>query len=446
MFLDGKAARSSELGEAKREYGFTYPGPEYLPFDHDDIRVYIDNLFVEGLLHPVSHERAASLTKKWLAVGIHSGQEDEDRTRRVRRLIESIQSSIPKEESRHDDWFHLASSWAELAAITLEPGVTLPDKDSRAIEMIQRRIDDAFPAWLAQRYSGLANLPPAPPVMLHHLPRFFAREIADSQTSKLAFILVDGLSLNQWVAVRKELAKKRSNYRFRESTLFAWIPTVTSVSRQAAFAGKLPLYFPKSIHTTDREPLLWTQFWIDQGLAKQDVTYLRGLGGGELQRVKEIVERPKTRVVGLVVDQVDKIMHGMQLGAAGMHNQVRQWASGPFLVGLFDLLLDSGFHLYLSSDHGNIEAVGCGRPAEGAVADLRGERVRIYSDDALRRQVRARFPSSVAWASNGLPEGYMPLLAPGRSAFVRESEQIVGHGGASIEEVIVPLVKIEGRN
>ncbi len=102
---------------------------------------------------------------------------------------------------------------------------------------------------------------------------------------------------------------------------------------------------------------------------------------------EEIVARPKTRVVGLVVDKVDKIMHGMELGAAGMHNQVGQWAAGPFLIQLFDLLMENGFRVYMSSDHGNIEASGCGRPTEGAVADLRGERARIYPDPVLRRQV-----------------------------------------------------------
>ena len=49
---------------------------------------------------------------------------------------------------------------------------------------------------------------------------------------------------------------------------------------------------------------------------------------------------PGTRAVGLVVNTVDEIMHGMQLGAAGMHNQVRQWAGGGFLSGLICRLLD----------------------------------------------------------------------------------------------------------
>jgi hypothetical protein len=151
-------------------------------------------------------------------------------------------------------------------------------------------------------------------------------------------------------------------------------------------------------------------------------------------------------VVGLVVDKVDKIMHGMELGAAGMHNQVRQWAAGPFLAQLFDLLLENGFRVYLSSDHGNIEASGCGRPSEGAVADLRGERARIYPDSLLRGQVKERFPDALEWPPIGLPEDYLPLLAPARAAFVRKTESLVGHGGASIEELIVPLVQIERRD
>jgi len=191
---------------------------------------------------------------------------------------------------------------------------------------------------------------------------------------------------------------------------------------------------------------LWTQFWVDEGLTQQEVGYAKGLGGGALDSVEEMIARPKTRVVGLVVDKVDKIMHGMQLGTAGMHNQVRQWAGGPFMANLLDLLLESGFRVYLSSDHGSIEAAVCGRPAEGAVADVRGERVRIYPDSLLRSQVRERFPDALEWPSVGLPDGYLPLLAPGRSAFVRETEHLVGHGGASVEEIVVPLVQIEWRD
>jgi hypothetical protein len=74
---------------------------------------------------------------------------------------------------------------------------------------------------------------------------------------------------------------------------------------------------------------------------------------------------------------------------------------------------------------------------------LRGERVRIYSDSNLRGQIRDLFPDALEWPPVGLPENYLPLLAPGRSAFVRETKRLVGHGGISLEEVVVPFVQIE---
>jgi hypothetical protein len=278
--------------------------------------------------------------------------------------------------------------------------------------------------------------------MLHHIPRFLRRDIENNQDTKVAFLLVDGLALDQWIVMRNELKESNPLLQFRENAVFAWIPTITSVSRQAAFAGKPPIYFPASIHTTDKEPGFWTQFWVDQGLTQHEVAYAKGLGDGDLDQVSELLSWPRLRVVGLVIDKVDRIMHGMELGSAGMHNQVRQWVRQGFMRDLLGLLHDRGFQVYLASDHGNIEARGVGKPSEGAVADLRGERVRVYSDLRLRAQVKERFPDSLEWQPIGLPEDYFPLLASNRTAFVQIGKQTVGHGGASIEELIVPFVRI----
>jgi len=443
IFLDRSAKKDGlEISDNKEAYGLEFSGPSDLPFDHDDIRVYIDNLFLEGLLQAVSHERADSLSKTWFAIGIRT-DEQVDRTRRVDGLLDTIASAIPTEDRRHDDWFHFAKTWAELLALALEPDAGLPEPAHQRIQFLQTKIDAAFAGWLIKRYAGLINLPPVPPVMLHHIPRFLARYIGNAKGNRVAFILVDGLSLDQWIVIRKALTKQHQRYRFRENAIFAWIPTITSVSRQAAFAGRPPIYYPNSIHTTNKESALWTQFWADQGLAQHEIIYAKGLGDGSLNNVEELITNPKIRIAGLIIDKVDKIMHGMELGAAGMHNQIRQWALQPFMTNLIDLLLNNGYRIYLTSDHGNVEAVGCGRPAEGAVADLRGERVRIYSDSILRGQIKDRFPDALEWPTVGLPENYLPLLAPGRSAFVRETERLVGHGGISLEEVVVPLVQIE---
>jgi len=445
IFLDREAAKgTSGVCEDKKPYGLSIEGPIELPFDHHDIRVYIDNLFVEGLLHPVQHEHADTLSKTWVGIGLRTAP-TEDRSRRLGKLIDSLEATIPPEDAKHTDWFHFARSWAETILLANDQAEAISEPTGERIKNLQAQVDAGFAAWLFKRYAGLVNLPPVPPVMLHHLPRFLARQMGEDRTAKIALIVVDGLAMDQWLVVRDALASRQPGFRFREQAVFAWIPSLTSVSRQATFAGKAPFFFPNSIQTTDREPALWAQFWADQGFASNEVVYIKGLGDGNLETVSEALSHPKARVAGLVVDKVDKIMHGMEMGIAGMHNQVCQWAKQPYLNTLLDLLLDRGFRVYLTSDHGNVEAEGCGRPSEGAVADLRGERVRIYPDAVLRGKVKEHFPAALEWGTVGLPEDYLALLAPARQAFVQEKQRTVSHGGVSVEELIVPLIQIERR-
>lgn len=123
--------------------------------------------------------------------------------------------------------------------------------------------------------------------------------------------------------------------KFREGAVFAWIPTITSVSRQAAFAGKPPLCFPMSIHNIDNKQGLWTQFWLDQGMIKHEVDYAKGQRCSELNQISELLSQLSLRIIGLIIDKVDRIIHGMELGAAGMHNQIRQWARQGFQRDFF---------------------------------------------------------------------------------------------------------------
>lgn len=442
-FLDRIAFRENPcVNEDNKPYILKYPGPIDLPFEHDDIRVYIDNLFLEGLLQSVPYDHADALAKSWVNIGIQIDP-IEDRSRRIKRLIERIQDSIPCEDARYGEWFHFAYKWAELTLLIHDAQGERDKKLWQLIMNLQSQIDRVFTAWLSRRYAGLINLPPVPPVMLHHLPRFLARQIGENRNSRMALILIDGLSLDQWIVIREALSLMQPDFLFRENNVFAWIPTITSVSRQSAFAGKPPVFFPNSIHTTDKEQAMWQQFWVDQGFSQNEIVYARGLGDGRLEAIEDMISDPRLRVAGMVIDKVDKIMHGMELGTAGMHNQVRQWAQKPYMTGLLKLLFDGGFQVFITSDHGNVEAVGCGRPSEGAIADIRGERVRIYSDMLLRDKVHERFPSSIKWETTGLPENYYPLISSNRDAFIREGEHIVSHGGVTIEELIVPLIEIE---
>lgn len=446
LYLDRMEAHdASHVHENENVYGLVIPGPAELPFDHDDVRGYIINLFVEGLLHSVPHERAEIVNRTWAGIGIRTNSL-EDRMR-LNKLFDRLEESVPGTNAPHTEWFSFAHGWSELLVMCHDDH-GLSEGQTEKLSRLTERVDERFWQWIQRRYAGLIQLPPEPPAMVHHIARYlanavFARhDVVPQQPAKVALLVIDGLSLDQWLLIRNTLTYKEPRLQFREQEVFAWIPSLTSISRQAIFAGKAPLFFPNSIQTTDKESALWAQFWADQGLTNNEAVYLKGLGEGDVHDISEVLSHPKLRVAGLVVDKVDRIMHGMEMGAAGMYDQVCQWAKQPYLSQLLNMLLDLGFQVYLTSDHGNIEAEGIGRPLEGAVADQRGERVRVYPDASLRRRVKERFPTAIEWGSVGLPDSYLALLAPSRQAFVQEKHRIVSHGGVSIEELIVPLVKI----
>ena len=441
-FFLSRLGSVNQLQEDSSEYGLKYPGPDCLPFDHPDIKVYIDNLFLEGKLTPVEATDIEVDAGSWIRNGITTSGTDNEALR-ISRMFDIIEKNLPTAEARYSDWVAFALKWAELSSLVY-------CGNSTEYQVRLRKIGDAlnstFAGWLTDHYSSLINLPPTNPAMLHHVPRCLARGIEDSGCSRAALIVVDGLALDQWVTIRQLLQKQDADLVMRESATFAWIPTLTSVSRQSIFSGKPPLYFPSSINSTNSEEKLWRQFWDDHGLSRLDVAYQRGLGDGDARGVlNSVIHLGKTKVVGLVVDKIDKIMHGMQLGSAGMHNQIKQWCHAGFLSAMVGQLLDYGYEIWLTADHGNIQCEGKGRPSEGVIAETRGERVRVYPTPELRDQVAEYFPFAYNWQPVGLPANYFPLVASGRDAFVNPGEVIVGHGGVAIEEVIVPLGKFERR-
>jgi hypothetical protein len=422
-----------------RDGHFAVEGPADLPFDNPDVRVYIDNLFLEGMLEPIEW---AEIPKGWAAAGVRRDPQ-QDRDRRLAALLDLAEREMPGSDARHGDWLSFARIWAEVNLLVCEMGAEASLDAAARVSSVRSKVDTGFSEWLQKRFGSLQSLPATPPVMVHHIARFLAAELDGAD--KVALLVADGLAFDQWLVVRHQINLQRPAWRFDENAAFAWVPTITSVSRQSIFAGKAPLYFPSSIYATGKEANLWSQFWVDHGLTSPEIAYLKGLGEkSTLRAVEEALSEPKLKVIGAVVDKVDRIMHGMELGAAGMHNQVRQWAAEGFLSAFLDLLLSNGFVVFLTADHGNVESVGCGRPKEGVTADVRGERARIYSDPVLRANVAARFPAAISWKPLGLPEDFLPLLSADRSAFVPEGYRTVAHGGVTLEETIVPFIRIVG--
>jgi hypothetical protein len=289
------------IRETATTYTLKYSGPPNIPFDNEDVRVYIDSLFLDGLLQPVPYPQASKPSQQWITVGVRLNPEV-DRMRRLERLIRSVEAAIPIDNARYQDWFAFAHRWSELIVLWYEANVQKQSALEQQFFSVQKKLDTTFQSWVMKRYSTLHNLPPTPPVMLHHIAHDIAQYIQTASKEKVALITIDGLASDQWIVLREVLSQQGSALKFRENMVFAWLPTITSVSRQSIFAGKLPLYYPESIFK--------------------------------------------------------------------------------------------------------------------------------------------RFPDAIAWPPFGLPENFLPLLAPNRSAFISEGKRVVGHGGISIDELIVPYVQV----
>lgn len=415
-----------------------------LPFEHDDVRVYIDNLFTEGILKPIDWVAEAVKALPWVKVGMTGGPESRVGVR-FGELRKGVEESRPDDSAPAQDWLAFAAKYARLMALRTSDPQSLPEGERDRCDTLSTELNEAFVSWVSKGYAGQFNYPPLSPVMVHHIPGFLAHRMESDHSGKVAFLLIDGLSLAQWHILKDAMTPEVPGLSFHERALLAWVPTTTPVSRQAAFSGKVPNYFADTIQRTDKDEEAWRRFWSDRGLAPNEVGFAAVHGNASDMTSIDAAISHKTRALGVTVFKVDRIMHGIELGAVGMAGQVRTWGTEPFLSSLLNDLVDRGFDVWLSADHGNTEATGIGSPKEGALSETKGERCRVYSSPKLREKFAADYPDSVTWEHPALPKDYCCLLAPAGNAFTQKGHTIVCHGGISIDEVVVPFVQVTRR-
>ena len=426
------------------------PPPDYIPrfdipFDHSDVQVLIDSMFLNGSLHPLAVHHVPADLPSWVKAGLV--RDPAALQRLVLKGLDGLLDSMPTATSSHKHWSEFAKAYGEILARILGLPVTVSNEHDPAlhdrIKALQTQSDERLQAWVsAKHYADLILQPVTKgPAMVHHVPRFLKHRRSTGE-DRLALLVFDGLALDQWVQIRERLMATTQRFTFDEGTTFAWLPTLTSVSRQALFSGLKPREFMDSIDRTDKEESLWKTFWQNEGVNSNEVMYRRALRQVEqLDDLQADLCHRRPKVVGLVIDEVDDRLH-KERSRKDVALWIANWLTTGFVDRLFSLLLDEGYHVYLTADHGNVESTGVGRPNQGVIAETRGERVRVYRSEPLLADSAVAYPTTVRFDIAGLPANFMPLFAGGRTAFVPEGESVVAHGGVSVEELIVPFVKV----
>lgn len=356
---------------------------------------------------------------------------DVDALPEVARLLDAL----PAADNTFDSWAMLADQWAKVRW-TLAALPPVPATATLAGDVWERwdRIDVAWQSWLQDHYAVLLSRNVLRLASVHRIAPFLASHVVDAG-SKLLLLVMDGLGVAQWQQVIHSLAISP----IEDRRVLACLPTMTTVSRQAIFAGGLPTKFADTIDRTDTEPARWRAFWTNHGLSSEEIHYQRTDGSD----AAAWQDPPVGAVVcGIAVNAIDDLMHGVSVnGDHQFHACVTTWLAGGFLARVLDWASRSSAQVWVTADHGNLPCVGLGEaiPEEGVRVIGRGLRSRIYASE-LQRQSSAL--SGRRWTPPGFPaQTGAPLFAPGRTHF-RRSGRVITHGGLSLDEVIVPLSRI----
>ena len=395
----------------------------------------LDDYFEDGVLRPVD----ATVAVGQLPFGV-TADAGIDAKRRVESGLDAIRDALDAGEIAYDGWRAIAELWADVLAAQYTD-VVEPGADLAALRV---RMNTEFVAWLFDHYADLATLPTvAIPPMVHRAARVIERA---SRESKVALVVVDGLSLAVWRTILP--LTRRENWRISEASTFAWLPTITPISRQAIFAARPPAFFASSIGTTAKEGALWRAYWSEAAkLPDHEIGYaglhLRNLADGDARRDPVFSSQLGRRVLGVVVEDVDHELHGERLGEGVFHAGIRTWAKEGHLARLLGVLLEEGYHVFLTSDHGFVEAELVGVSQVGATADPHGRFERFFDQSMLEHAVgKSKLDGRLAWTNYGLPPDYLVVFAPLFGVFKPKGERLLTHGGATIEEVVVPWVEI----
>ena len=435
-YLDDKIG--NQIGESKASY--------YVNFEESDIlQTQLAKLVQAGHIQPVRVTESEDLPY-WIKPGVIAETENLD-LRRFEQLQETFNTyGFSGFVNFHwEEWQQLASEWAEFTALRHKPSLKLDNDNIEFFKKKQEEINAAFQIWLQDKYSYWAGRQLPDPHHLYHVPHYLAHERSKKSIERTALLVLDGMALADWKIVHNAWRKRHKDWQFEEKLLLAQLPTITAISRQALISGLRPMEFADSLEDNRQEPKLWIAFWERQGVAKSDIIYDR-LPKNIGNTLPSWVDKPRLQIICMIKNNLDDMIHNALHGSKGFFSDLELWLESDShdLENVLEELLNRGFSIFVTSDHGHVEATGFGKITdEGLTVETRAKRARVYNNSNFASQNKEKRTPSFLWhGDNLLPEDIWALMPEKYHAYVSEGELVVAHGGASLEEVVVPFVRI----
>ncbi len=244
--------------------------------------------------------------------------------------------------------------------------------------------------------------------------------------NKIALIVVDGMALWQY-----ELLKSKLPGIKHEEIIYSWLPSITQLSRQAIFRGDTPQTDYRQGPASEEK--LWKTYWKEKGCHEFEIAYQH-----EKTDFSNIDSVSK---LAIVLKDLDDKMHS-STDYADLLMLTNNWIERSKIAQIVDELISKGFTVFITSDHGNIQAKGWrglqGREKLGTnKSGSRSERHIEYSEKWLSDEFMANNPEM---GDSVIMEEQAIYFKTDLSFSNKES--LVTHGGAHLLEVLIPFVEI----
>jgi hypothetical protein len=259
-------------------------------------------------------------------------------------------------------------------------------------------------------------------------PAILPKVIDFIASGKTALIVVDGMSLFDFEIISRYFESIEYDYQ----CTYALIPTTTAISRQGLLSGKYPRELENPF-TLSQEEKFFLEAARNKGYTKRQSLYARGFN----PPINHF-----TKFAAIIINDIDDLVHGQKQGRIGMYNDVSLWAKSGKLQTLIKDLYTQGFNVYITSDHGNTPCIGTGAIRNvGVEVETRSKRMLILKDFAKEKYYSGE--KVVTYPGYYLDKDYKYYVCDSGVSFDNKNEEVMTHGGISIDEVIVPFIKVK---
>jgi len=402
---------------------FVDKGNSELDFNESLLNKSLGYLFAFEYLKPVqvSPKKYESFAKP-LKIGIFVDQQGHN-DNELEGLIEYLKQQLQIIEDIADQWFKIIQI---MANAKLKYLLSENEELKGNYQRIENSFNIRFQRFVDNTYGSLFSLSGVrKPVVVSRI----LEHINAKPAKKKALLVIDGMNYWQWNILGKALSNADIN--FTSNASLAFIPTITAWSRQAIFKGDKPDLSADN----SKEAKLFETYWLNQGVPSFQIDFKK-FSVNEPIAIESIT--PDTSILGLVCNDLDDIMHGSILGNGQLKTSTEQWIVKSKIVNTISALKAKGFQVYITADHGNIEATGLKnltlKDKLGALS--RGKRHLHFTNETLLDSFM-ELNTNIEVGKKGLS-----LYLKKQEAFTTENSQVITHGGSHLWEVIVPFISI----